>query len=288
MSVNTRFLFEVTPIHSTRRMYDDVLYPDGFAYKKLMTPRQVIDVLHTANYVKITAADGKMYQVSEKNIYDVAALIEAGGTPDLPVADPGVYTVASYVSECDPDGEFATKMISEFGNIKIENGVIRGVLNYMPAWDYIPNAPASPPAGEAGTQNTLLIPFAGGYYLPLTFACDDDDVEATAMIVGTTEVIPMTLNQATVFYLGATADIAAKKIVKIMLTVTEGDVSTTTEMFLKFATTLTLNAPLVATYAGEEVVVPEPEEEDDDETTEEPAEETPSGETGTGEGEAVG
>lgn len=208
LAKDTTFLFEITPKHPTRKVYDHVLYPTGFAYLKKMTVRQAIAAFNTCNQMKAVFEDA-YYPVTIENIEDVMKEIEAGTAPTIVESvDAGVHTIASFISSIDRDmvllGEWTT---GELADLKIEDGDIRGVIYWVIGFSEFN------PANEREQS---------GYYLPFAWTENEEYTSPKMRVLnGSNKYVNM--DTENLVWLGSTQKEAEVKLIEVTATNADGE-----------------------------------------------------------------
>lgn len=237
---DTLYTFEVIPRYATRKVYDKVLLPDTFAHEKKMTRRQVLAALNTCNLINVSY-NNKWYPINLDTIDDVLDAIDANTEPTVADVEPMERSISSYVVIPEPDVEILGKKVSEFGNVKIENGNLSGYLNFIKDFTAFNGS-------NVNEQN--------GYYLPLGWTTNTKYTNPTMCVVnGSNKVVNM--DEDNLIFLGSNQDVAFKKIIAIAADV-DGE-KATVSVRLKATTYNDNTVPDYFVGVEEEVVTP-PEE----------------------------
>lgn len=192
------YTFEVVPRYTTRKLTDKVLFPDGYAYEKQMPVRQAVALFNTCNAIHVKHAD-KWYPVLPDTIDAALANIDANKAPAVTEVPQANRSIASYVVAPNPETVVhAGKKAEQFGNVRIENGMVIGELYMIKNFTEFN-------ASDVNEQN--------GYYLPLGWTTNTKYLTPKMTVVNGKNK-PVGMDPANLIFLGG-ADIAFKKIIKV-------------------------------------------------------------------------
>lgn len=203
MSLVKTYTFEVTPNHPARKIYDKLLFPDGFSYVKEMTGRQALANFPTATLIKVEH-EGKWYKVTPSDIKTALEKIDEGTAPGTEV-EAGARSLASYVHALEKGTklELGNWVSGKLSDLKIEIGNVSGEVYKV----------------ENFTEFSSVESEQAGYYLPFGWTVNTDFTAPKLRVVnGFHPDKKLDMDPINVIYLGDSFKNGHYKIIEITAT----------------------------------------------------------------------
>lgn len=203
MSLVKTYTFEVTPKHPARKMYDKLLFPDGFAYVKEMSGRQALANFPIASTIKVEH-ENKWYKVTPADIEKVLELVDANTVPG-PEVQPGARSIASYIHalEKSTELELGEWVSGKLADLKIEIGNVTGEFYKVENFTEF--------SGDVKEQN--------GFYFPFGWTTNTDFTTPKMRVVnGFHPNSKIAMDPINVIYLGDSFEQGHYKIIEITAT----------------------------------------------------------------------